>query len=169
MRQYSLNSLSLPDSTTFTLVFVKHRYAKWFILSPTKHFFPKAEQLFLVARCFPPQNLHLSTSLWLESFTSRSSFSHLLLAELSHLLLGDTLPRFVCFFNEFTATPSSKVFVRVSENLAALQMLRYLCKSKSGILGGSSRSCWSWILQMIRSLNFGLQGIFRITEVTGRR
>ena len=55
-------------------------------------------------------------------------------------------------FNEFTASPSSKVLVRVFDNSAALQMLRDLCKSRSGILISSSRSCRSWIPQMIRSL-----------------
>ena len=37
-------------------------------------------------------------------------------------------------------------------NSAALQKLRHLCKSRSGILRSSSRSCLSWIPRMIRSL-----------------
>ena len=43
--------------------------------------------------------------------------------------------------------------VRVFDNSAALQTLKHLCKSRSGILSSYSRSCWSWIPQMIRSLS----------------
>ena len=56
-------------------------------------------------------------------------------------------------FSGFTASPTSKVLVRVFDNSAALQMLRYLCKSRSGILSSSSRSCRSWIPRMTRSLS----------------
>ena len=108
VRQCSSSSLSLSDSTTFTLVLERHWVAKWFILPQAEHLLPNAGQLFLAALCFPPQNLHLSTSLGLESLAFRSSFSRLLFADLSWLLLADTLPRFVWSFNEFTASPSSK-------------------------------------------------------------
>ena len=100
--------LSLSDSTTFSLALERHCEAKWSILPQTEHLFPNAGQLFLAARCFPQQNLHLSTSLGLESLAFRSAFSRLLFADLSWLLLADTLPRFVWSFNEFTASPSSK-------------------------------------------------------------
>ena len=43
-------------------------------------------------------------------------------------------------------------FSRVFDNTAAPQMLRHLCKSRSGILSNSSRSSRSWIPQIIRSL-----------------
>ena len=43
-------------------------------------------------------------------------------------------------------------FSRVFDNTAAPQMLRHLCKSRSGILSISSRSSRSWIPQIIRSL-----------------
>ena len=94
---------SFPFNATGT------RLRGWFILPQTEHLFPNAEQLFLAAGCFPPQNLHLSTSLGLESLAFRSSFSRLLFADLSWLLLADTLPRLVWSFNEFTASPSSQV------------------------------------------------------------
>lgn len=166
VRQYSTSSPSLSDSTTFTLVLVKDWDAKWFILPQTEQLFPGGGRLLLAARCFALKNLHLNTSFWLESSTSQSSFSRLLLAELLRPLLTDTLPSFVCSFNEFTASPSFKVLVRVFNNSAALQRLRHLCKSGSGILSSSSRSCLSWMPQ---NDPVSHQRIFKIPEVTGRR
>ena len=130
-----------------------HWEAKWVILPQSEHLFPNAGQLFLAARCFPPQSLYLSTSLRTKSFASRSSFSRLSLAELSCLLLTDTLPRFVCSFNESNVLCSSKVLVRVFDNSAALQNAEVPLYSKVWNLKQFSRSCRSWIPQMIRFLN----------------
>ena len=134
--------------------------------SANRTHFPKRWATFLGSTMFSTTELHLSTSLGLEFLAFRSAFSRLLLKDLSWLFLADTLPRLVWSFNEFTASPSSKVLVRVFDNSAALQMLRHLCKSRSGILSSSSRSRRSWIPQMIRSLTLR---IFKITEVTGCR
>ena len=55
--------------------------------------------------------------------------------------------------DSFFCKPSTSFLVRVFDNSAALQTLRHLFKSRSGILTSSSWSCWSWIPQTIRSLS----------------
>ena len=137
---------SFPFNATGT------RLRGWFILPQTEHLFPNAEQLFLAAGCSPPQNLHLSTSLGLESLAFRSSFSRLFARRLVMAFVSWHLaaPRLVLqWVYCFALFPS---FSRVFDNTAAPQMLRHLCKSRSGILSISSRSSRSWIPQIIRSL-----------------
>ena len=108
MRQYSLSSLSLSDSTTYPLVLVKQWEAKWFIFPQTERWATFLGSPMFSAKEFPPQYFFMSgifrvLVIIFAPFVSR----------IAMLLLTDTLTRFVCPFSKSTASPSSKVLVRV--------------------------------------------------------